>query len=76
MTHGELELEQAAIRKGVVQLLAGETRLKMDVTSFPANEQVVAAYREPLTRFAAALRGGALSVQIANKEAEEPEEPN
>lgn len=38
VAHGELEFEQNTIRKLVLKLLAGESALKMDVASFPADE--------------------------------------
>lgn len=39
--HGDLELEQNTIRKLLVKLLSGENALKMNVASFPADENAL-----------------------------------
>ena len=41
--HGDLELDQTMIRRVALKLLSGENALKMEVTSFPMNEDVANA---------------------------------
>jgi hypothetical protein len=43
MAHGDLEAEQTAIRKLLLKVLSGERPIKMDVASFPADEDALRA---------------------------------
>lgn len=43
IAHGDLEHEQTLIRKSVLKLLSGQSALKMDVASFPLNEEIAKA---------------------------------
>jgi hypothetical protein len=63
--HGDLELEQNMIRKLLLKLLSGENALKMDVASFPADEQALKAGLAVNQALSDALTGkGALHVAI------------
>lgn len=64
--HGELEFEEAALRRAAIRVLIGETPLKMNVTGFPVNEEAAAAHRETIKKLDAALESGSLKVQVHN----------
>ena len=59
VAHEELESEQRALRKAVINTLAGDSPLKMQVVSLPLNEEAVAAMRSNVARIANALESGA-----------------
>lgn len=40
--HGDIDVENRLIRRGLVELLLGNKALKMDVTGFPADEKAIA----------------------------------
>ena len=63
--HGELEREQIAARKLALEVLGGQRAIKMDVASFPADEEALKAQTELNKALAQALAGkGALTVTI------------
>jgi hypothetical protein len=65
IAHGELEFEQNAIRRLMLDLLANKRSLKMDVASFPADEDALRAQTAVNKALGDALAGkGALTVQI------------
>jgi hypothetical protein len=45
VAHGNIELDQLAIRKGLVELLGGKKPLQMDVVGFPVDENALAAQK-------------------------------
>jgi hypothetical protein len=65
--HGDLELEQNMIRKLVLKLLSGDNALKMEVTSFPLNEDIANAQVTLQKAMSEAFTGnGALNVIVKN----------
>jgi hypothetical protein len=69
IAHGELEYEQNAVRKLALELLAGKRALKMDVASFPADEEALRAQANVNKALGDALAGkGALTVQVKRDE--------
>lgn len=67
IAHGQLEDELTAIRKLVLQLLSGQSALKMDVTSFPMNEDIANAQVTLQKAMSEAFAGkGALNVIVKN----------
>jgi hypothetical protein len=69
--HGRLEDENMLIRRGLLNLLYGDTAVKMSVTSFPISEQAVAeqkALRDALQELLDGKR--ALPVAISDDEHE------
>ncbi|GFE81311.1 hypothetical protein GCM10011487_33110 [Steroidobacter agaridevorans] len=65
IAHGNLEHEQNLIRKSVLKLLAGQSALKMEVTSFPMNEDVANAQATLQKAMSEAFAGrGALNVIV------------
>lgn len=74
--HGDLDLEQRLLRRLGVRLLAGETRLKMDVMSMPSDPQAVTAGKQLRDGLLDALSGkGALHVTTdADKAGGKPNE--
>lgn len=67
VSHGELEFEQQQLRKRTIEILSGEKSLKMDITGFPLNENVLKSQLELQAKFAAALEGsGRLAVELVS----------
>jgi hypothetical protein len=67
IAHGDLEHEQTQIRKSVLKLLSAQTALKMDVTSFPLNEDIACAQVTLQKAMSEAFVGqGALNVIVKN----------
>lgn len=67
--HGDLELEQNMIRKLVLKLLSGKNALKMDVASFPADENALKTQLAANKALSDALTGkGTLNVTIKHDE--------
>jgi uncharacterized protein DUF6680 len=65
VAHSEIEEDQILIRKGVLSVLKGETPLKMDVTSFPVDEDFAAKQQEVSAALSDALQGrGSLTVEV------------
>lgn len=65
IAHGELEDQQRALRKLAIDVLAGDTSLKMEVTSFPVHDEALKAQLELQSKLSSALDGsGALTVAI------------
>jgi len=70
--HGELEFEQQQLRKRTIEVLSGEKSLKLDVTGFPLNEDVLKLQLELQAKLLAALEGhGRLAVEVVSKSAEQ-----
>jgi hypothetical protein len=69
IAHGNLEYEQNAIRKLALKLLSGESSLKMDVASFPIDDEALKTQLELQRKLAAALDGdGALRVEVKQQD--------
>ena len=67
IAHGDLEHEQTLIRKSVLKLLSGQSTLKMDVASFPLNEEIAKAQVALQNSMTEAFAGrGALNVIVKN----------
>lgn len=67
--HGDLEREQLAARKLALEVLAGTRAIKMDVASFPADEDALRAQTDLSKALTEALAGkGALTVSIKPNE--------
>ncbi|MGP9575375.1 DUF6680 family protein [Halomonas sp. AOP42-D2-25] len=67
IAHGELEEEQALVRKGVIKVLSGEAPLKMNISDFPINQEALAAQVELQRNLNNALSGDrALRVEVTN----------
>jgi hypothetical protein len=65
IAHGELEDQQRALRKLAIDVLGGDTSLKMEVTSFPIHDEALKAQLELHSKLSSALDGsGALTVAI------------
>lgn len=65
--HGDLELEQNMIRRLLLKLLSGDNALKMEVTSFPLNEDIANAQVTLQKAMSEAFAGrGALNVIVKN----------
>ena len=69
--HGEAELEQRIILRGLVELFTGRQPLSMKVTDFPVSQEALAAQTEYHRAMAEALREGRVVVQIRPR----PESP-
>ena len=65
--HGDLELEQTMIRRLALKLLSGDNALKMEVTSFPLNEDIAKAQVALKSSMTEAFAGrGALNAIVKN----------
>ena len=62
--HGDLELEQNMVRKLVLKVLSGEKALKMDVASFPADEEAIKVQSAASKALSEALSKGTLNVTV------------
>jgi hypothetical protein len=70
--HGELEFEQQQLRKRTIEILSGDKSLKMDVTGFPINEDILKSQLELQAKLAAALEGrGRLAVEVISEHAQQ-----
>ena len=68
IAHGELEFEQNAIRKFMLDLLAGKRALKMDVASFPVDPEALRTQTDLQKALSAAFAGdGALTVHVKSQ---------
>ena len=65
IAHGDLELEQATLRKAAIKVLTSATPLKMELVSVPVNAEVAAQNQETMRRLNVALEGGALQIRPA-----------
>lgn len=68
MAHGDLEAEQATLRRAAIKALTAETPIKMEVVGFPVNAELAAVNQEAIRRLSTALEGGALHVLPANSD--------
>jgi hypothetical protein len=67
--HGDLEREQIVARRLALEVLAGTRAIKMDVASFPADEDALRAQTDLNKALAQALAGqGALTVTLKRDE--------
>jgi hypothetical protein len=67
MAHSDLENEQTAIRRMALQLLSGNSALKMDVTKFPIDDDALKAQVALQKAMSGAFNGdGALNVRVKN----------
>ncbi len=55
--HGEMEIEQSVIRKGMAKLFTGEFSLPMEVTGFPVDDEALMAQKALFTQFSEWLDG-------------------
>ena len=62
--HENLELEQTMVRKLVLKVLSGESALKMDVASFPVEEEAVKLQSLTSKALSEALSKGTLNVTV------------
>ena len=62
--HENLELEQTMVRKLVLKVLSGESALKMDVASFPVDEEAVKLQSLTSKALSEALSKGTLNVTV------------
>jgi hypothetical protein len=65
MGHIEDGNQQTALRKGMIEVLAGRVPIKMDVTSFPMDAEAVAAQTQLHTKIADAFGEGGLKVEVS-----------
>lgn len=72
IAHGDLEQEQTALRRAALRAFTGEATLKMEVTGLPVNATAAMEYQEAIRKLNAALRDGALQVQVTPERAGEP----
>jgi hypothetical protein len=71
--HGDLERQQIAARKLGLEVLAGTRAIKMDVASFPVDEEALKAQTELNKALAQALAGkGALTVTLKTGDSAPP----
>lgn len=65
IAHGDLENEQSMLRKLALNVLSGDSPLKMDVSSFPVDEEAVKGQIELQRKLGDALSGrGTLVVEL------------
>lgn len=62
--HGDLEAEQNMVRKLALKVLSGENALKMDVASFPVDEEAVKLQSLTSKALGEALSKGTLNVTV------------
>lgn len=71
IAHGDLEFEQSEIRKRTIKLLSGEATLKMDISSFPIDQEALENQKEVQKRLGDALSGKSpLIIKLAKPEDE------
>ena len=68
IAHSDTEIKQQQLLDSAVGVLQGRQTLKMDVVSFPPNEQTAAAHRQMISQLVAASKDGVLKVSVANVE--------
>lgn len=68
VAHGNLELEQNALRRLAIRVLSGELPMKMDVTGFPVHEEALATQMALSQKLGEALDGKrALTVTVTTE---------
>ncbi|WWW34093.1 DUF6680 family protein [Stenotrophomonas rhizophila] len=74
--HGKLESEQHQVRQLVIEVLNGARSLRMDVASFPVDEDAMKAQTELLGKLDALISTGEIPVRISDApSAEEVKQP-
>lgn len=68
IAHNALEIKQQELLDSAVCVLQGKQTLKMDVISFPPNEQAALAHGQMIAQLVTATKGGTLNVSVAAKE--------
>ena len=66
LAHGQDENDWRHLRWLLLKVFSGQSALKMDVATFPSNPDAVKAHIALLENMNAALKGGALSVEVTH----------
>lgn len=66
VAHGNIELEQNAIRRLALKVLSGDTALKMDISTLPVNEDAMKGQINLQKKLLEAFSDGTLSVKVNN----------
>jgi hypothetical protein len=64
IAHGELEAEQAELRRATLSLVSGKHALKMNVVDFPFDADAVQINKEAIRSLGKALESGTLQVEV------------
>jgi hypothetical protein len=64
VAHDQEVRDQETLRKAFIELISGRQSLKMQVVSFPVNEQAAATHRTMIEQLVEASRSGELVVRI------------
>ncbi len=67
IAHGDLEMEQLAIRKNLTKILSGEKALPMEVTSLPYDEDALSSQKELQSKLISFLDGNS-TVRVKTEE--------
>jgi hypothetical protein len=68
IAHGYAELETNQLRQNALRVMTGQQALKLDVTSFPINNEISKAHANIQTKLLTALEKGSLSVEIKKEQ--------
>lgn len=64
IAHGELEAEQAELRRATLSLVTGKHALKMNVIGFPVDPEAIEVNKAAIQNLGKALESGVLQVKI------------
>jgi hypothetical protein len=64
IAHGELEAEQAELRRATLSLITGKHALKMNIVGFPIDTEAVQINKNAIQNIGKALEAGILQVEI------------
>ena len=64
VAHGELESENAELRKATLSLVTGKHALKMNVVGFPIDAEALEANKTAIQNVGKALASGVLKVEV------------
>lgn len=64
IAHGELEAEQAELRKATLSLITGQHAMKMNVIGFPFDSEAVESNKIAIGNVGKALESGVLKVEV------------
>lgn len=64
IAHGELEAEQAELRRATLSLVTGKHALKMNVVGFPFDPEAVEVNKAAIQILGKALESGVLQVEV------------
>jgi hypothetical protein len=64
IAHGELEAEQAELRRATLSMVTGKHALNMNVVGFPIDANAVQANKEAIQNLGKPLETGILQVQV------------